>query len=1362
MRTPNVSVLADRGAWRFARAFALSLANLAGRATQCRSLTARRIALLLCAMVAFAANPANAAQITYVSVTGNWHDPTDNVPGTQAADPVITNGVPTSIIRWGTTSGTPQSGYDYTTTTPPPVTLPGTGPLFPLGTFTHRNFEVGDPSLTSVLLDVVLVLDVDGVSTGPLTFTFRFDHVETPNNQNPCPYPTPVGEGCTDRVTIVSSAQPTTFQVDGIDYTLSMGFQDSSGNPVSEFITREGGTLNTSGLIGQFTLAPIPPNQQPLLTKATTQPTATIGYPFRYRITVPATPHTAALYDVRILDDLDASAADMEFVDVTKVSGPGTWTPVNTGTSTNLVIEGNGGGIDIPIGQQAVFDVTVRLRDTPTNVAGLTFTNTSSFTYNQLKGDGATQQTGRSGTSGLMTVVEPVLTLQKSGPPGMAVTVPGVFRLDVRNAGGARAFAPVVTDRLPDTPNGGTCGTAPTQLTAQIFQANGVTPVAPALVAGTDYTVAYVGAPTCTLTLTTLTPAASIGPNEHLIVGYNTLLDATTSAGASLTNVAGTTDWYSLDPSVSASTARHYARIVTDGTPGVVDFQDAHTTLVGVALPLTITKQVSVVGNGPAIAGATLEYVVTVRNPGSIAQPGVYITDDLDENAPAYLLYVDQSALLNGTNTGISIAGTVITANYGDLAPGQTIELRFQARINPNLAIGTHVTNTGHVIWNTDQTAAASVTIDVGGVVGSGILNGTVWHDANFNDVLDGNEHVLQGWMVDLRRNGASVMTTTTDETGVYQFSGVVPNYLTPDKYELVFSAPGASGRTALLGLASSDFSNALQRIYDIVVQAGSNLQNLNLPIDPDGVVYNSMSRLPLAGATLTLVDLNTDNALATACFDDPNQQGQVTRTDGYYKFDINFSDPSCQNGGSYRIDVVPPSTGYETGYSRVIPPLNDSTKPPFDVPMCAGGSDDAVAGTIDHCEMTMSEFAPPTGVAAVSRGTAYQVRLVLDGTRVPGSSQLFNNHIPVDPTLTGVVGVTKTTPLTHVTKGQMVPYTITVKNAWPFALTGVDVVDRYPVGFKYVEGSAQFDDQQLEPSVVDGRLLWRNVTLAANGTHTIKLLLAAGAGITEGKFTNFAFAQQSGSGLALSGQASATVQVVPDPTFDCTDVTGKVFDDKNRNGIQESGEAGIAGARLITPTGLAALTDGYGRFHITCAITPREGRGSNFMLKLDDRSLPAGYRSSTEPFQIQRATRGKALHFSFGASINKVIGLDIADAVFTPDSVEMRPQWRPRMSLLIEEMQKGPSILRLSYLADVEDPKLVERRIDAMTKLVTDSWTEAHGGYSLVIEHEVFWRTGKPPSEDPRFKGLQQANSGKVGPTEASAPHASGGEAQR
>ena len=783
--------------------------------------------------------------------------------------------------------------------------------------------------------------------------------------------------------------------------------------------------------------------------------------------------------------------------------------------------------------------------------------------------------------------------------------------------------------------------------------------------------------------------------------------------------------------------------VLTDGDGNPSTGPEPTIVIVGDAQGLTIAKQVSVVGGGPALAGATLEYLVTVRNVAMVPAIGVYVTDDLDETVPGQLIYVDQSALLGNTANGISVAGSVITANYsaqyGPLAPGQSFTLRFRAQLYQNLAIGTPVNNVAHVTWNTDQTAYANVSIDVGGTPGSGILNGTVWHDADFDNVLDTTERVLEGWTVELRRNDELIVTTATDAAGVYRIAGLVPNYLTQDRYDLTFRAPGAGANTALLGLADSPFRNALQRIYDVQVQAGSNLQNLNLPIDPDGVVYNSLSRAPVSGATLRLVDASSSNALPSNCFDDPNQQGQVTRADGYYKFDINFTDPSCPSGGSYAIDVVPPTPGYEAGFSRVIPPP-DAATPPFNVPTCPAGPDDAFPTTTSYCEIQASEFAPPLSVAAQSRGTAYQLRVVLDGSQLPGSSQLFNNHLPIDPTLTGIVAITKTTPMVNVTRGQMVPYTITVKNAWPFPLTDVNVVDRYPVGFKYIEGSARFDDQPLEPTVSGGQLVWQNLTLAAEGEHTIKLLLAPGAGVTEGKFTNYALVQHNVTGQALSGQASATVRIVPDPTFDCTDVTGKVFDDKNRNAIQDEGETGIAGARLVSPTGLAALTDAYGRFHITCAITPREGRGSNFMLKLDDRSLPTGYRGSTDSFQIERATRGKALHFSFGASIHRVIGLDVADAVFVPDSTEMRPQWQPRVNLLLEELQKGPAVLRLSYLADVEDPKLVEMRVEAMTKLVSNAWQEAHGGYQLVVEHEVFWRTGKPPSEDPRLSELREA----------------------
>ena len=78
-----------------------------------------------------------------------------------------------------------------------------------------------------------------------------------------------------------------------------------------------------------------------------------------------------------------------------------------------------------------------------------------------------------------------------------------------------------------------------------------------------------------------------------------------------------------------------------------------------------------------------------------------------------------------------------------------------------------------------------------------------------------------------------------------------------------------------------------------------------------------------------------------------------------------------------------------------------------------------------------------------------------------------------------------------------------------------------------------------------------------------------------------------------MSEEATATVRVVPDPAFDRTDVTGKVFDYFNLNEYQDSDEVGRPAVPVVTARGLAARTDSHGRYHITCAITPNESRGS-------------------------------------------------------------------------------------------------------------------------------------------------------------------------
>jgi hypothetical protein len=194
----------------------------------------------------------------------------------------------------------------------------------------------------------------------------------------------------------------------------------------------------------------------------------------------------------------------------------------------------------------------------------------------------------------------------------------------------------------------------------------------------------------------------------------------------------------------------------------------------------------------------------------------------------------------------------------------------------------------------------------------------------------------------------------------------------------------------------------------------------------------------------------------------------------------------------------------------------------------------------------------------------------------------------------------------------------------------------------------------------------------------------------------------------------------------------GKVFYDRNSKCFQDPGEAGLHAVRLVTPGGLAAITDQYGRFHISCAITPREGRGSNFVLKLDDRTLPTGFRMSTRQAQVERATRGKVLRFDFAASIHRVVELDMADDVFEPDSLEMRPQWKPRIEKLLEELKKAPSTLRLSYIADIEDEKLVDARLEAIKAQILEAWSALDGAYPLAVEPEVFWRRGGPPEREP------------------------------
>src|SRR5262249_32827251 len=117
----------------------------------------------------------------------------------------------------------------------------------------------------------------------------------------------------------------------------------------------------------------------------------------------------------------------------------------------------------------------------------------------------------------IVSASEPVLVLTKSGPATMNLAQCGTFAIYVKNIGRSDAWNASMRDLLPRVATGGMCDLTPEILSAQVFAADGVTPIPGKgpLNTGSDYSLSYNAAPNCQLDITMLTAAGRIGPNER-------------------------------------------------------------------------------------------------------------------------------------------------------------------------------------------------------------------------------------------------------------------------------------------------------------------------------------------------------------------------------------------------------------------------------------------------------------------------------------------------------------------------------------------------------------------------------------------------------------------------------------------------------------------------------------------------------------------------------------------------------------------------------------------------------------------------------------------------------------------------------
>lgn len=192
---------------------------------------------------------------------------------------------------------------------------------------------------------------------------------------------------------------------------------------------------------------------------------------------------------------------------------------------------------------------------------------------------------------------------------------------------------------------------------------------------------------------------------------------------------------------------------------------------------------------------------------------------------------------------------------------------------------------------------------------------------------------------------------------------------------------------------------------------------------------------------------------------------------------------------------------------------------------------------------------------------------------------------------------------------GDVVTYRIEVHNPTVTDVNNVQVKDRLPESFHYVDGTGRVTigstpELPIDPELVNGDMIFRLGTLAPGAGAHLLYRVRIGVNARDGDMENIAI----GSGDFPSGErtetgtARAAVRVGGGLFSTRQVLVGRVFEDVNRNGKFDSGDKPAAGVRLYLTSGQSVITDTQGLYNF-----PALGDGSQ-VLTLDPITVPSGY----------------------------------------------------------------------------------------------------------------------------------------------------------
>ncbi len=295
--------------------------------------------------------------------------------------------------------------------------------------------------------------------------------------------------------------------------------------------------------------------------------------------------------------------------------------------------------------------------------------------------------------------------------------------------------------------------------------------------------------------------------------------------------------------------------------------------------------------------------------------------------------------------------------------------------------------------------------------------------------------------------------------------------------------------------------------------------------VDPFGVVFDSRTNAPIAGARVTLIDItgagNGGNAGGPARVFDfdgttPFPATLTTGADGTFQF------PAVA-GSTYRLEIVPP-----TGYSF---PSKISV---FLLP---------AARRID-----------PSG----SYGNPFRVDATTGAIRL---------DVPLDAPPPGGLFLQKIASRSTAEIADFVDYQILVRNTTGTPLTALAIRDTLPRGFSLVGNSVRLNGVATpNPTGAPGPALTFNIgAFAPDAQIRLTYRVRIGAGVASGDNRNRAFATATTlAGPVTSNTAAANVQVNAGVLTERAIIFGKVFLDLNKNRVQDE----IKGAKNANAKG--------------------------------------------------------------------------------------------------------------------------------------------------------------------------------------------------